>query len=424
MLTDPESRRYAAPAPARPLGATDRCVMCGMCLPHCPTYAKTRNEGDSPRGRIALMQALDRGELEPQAGMLAHLDGCLACRACEAVCPSGVPYGELIDAARERLHARRPRPLRARAFSALARPFIEHRGARRAAALALRLGRGLGLIALARTLRLDRLLGLSHALELLPPSPLQVWRRASRPEGRRGRVALFTGCAGEVLDAQTLEATTGLLQRLGYAVQIPTEQTCCGAIYQHNGEPQRARPLLARNLAAFADPGLEAVIATASGCTAQLAEYHRLAPGPEAQTFVARLRDVSRFLDESGCLEGRRFRPLPKRVALHTPCSLAYPLKGGAHPARLLARIPGLELLTMPEDGRCCGAAGAYVLTQPEMSDRLREDKLRSLRELQPDILVTSNIGCALHLQAGIRAAGLDIEVLHPVVLLARQLED
>lgn len=423
MLTEPESRRYAADTHNRPLSATDRCVMCGMCLPHCPTYAQTRNEGDSPRGRISLMQALDRGELEPDSRMLAHLDGCLACRACEAVCPSGVPYGELIDAARQQLHERRPRTLRARALAALARPFIEHRGPRRTAAFILRLSRGLGLFALARGLRLDRLLGLSRALDLLPPS-LQAWRHTARPGSGRGRVALFTGCVGEVMDVQTLAAAAELLQRLGYTVEIPPGQTCCGAIYQHNGEPQRARSLLARNLAAFSDPGIEAVIATASGCTAQLAEYHRLTPGSEAEAFVAKLHDVSRFLDERGCLEGRRFKPLFKRVALHTPCSLAYPLKGGAHPARLLRHIPGLELLTMPEDGRCCGAAGAYMLTQPEMSDRLREDKLRALRALRPDILVTSNVGCALHLRAGIRAAGLEVEVLHPVALLARQLED
>lgn len=408
---------------ASTLKDTDRCVMCGMCLPQCPTYGKTRNEADSPRGRISLMQALDRGRLPMDAHLLAHLDGCLGCRACEAVCPSGVPYGALIDATRAELHARRPRGPRARLLARLARAFVEHRGARRMAATCLRLAQAGGLMALAGALRIDRLLGMARARALLPRLT-RGWRYRGHAAGDAGaRVALFTGCAGEVFDVQTLEASARLLERLGFDLRVPEAQTCCGALYQHNGEPARAAMLAGRNAEAFADPSLEAVISTATGCGAQLAEYAALYPGT-ADALAAKAQDISAFLARRGALEGRRFAALPKRVAVHTPCSLAHVLKGGAHPLALLRHIPGIELLELPAPGRCCGAAGTYMFTQPEMSDALLEDRLTQLRTLGPDLLVTSNVGCALHFKAGLARTGLEIEVLHPVTLLERQLLD
>lgn len=390
--------------------------MCGMCLPHCPTYLKTRNEADSPRGRIALIRSLNEGRLGPGSTLRIHLDRCLGCRACESVCPSAVPYGRLIDGARQLLRAPVPGPE--------PRPwwggFVERRGLRRLLA---------GVLRFARLGGLERLAGLvapagtKRALALLGAARPGFFRRtAHAADGPR--VALFTGCAAEVFDVQTLEAAERLLTRLGCRVDVPSAQSCCGALYQHDGLPGRARQLAQTNIAAFDIAECEAVLATASGCGAQLAEYAGMYPelfeASATGRFPDKVRDISRYLHESGLLDKARFHPLAKRVAVHTPCSLKHVLKAEIHPFALLERIPEISLLPLPDDTRCCGAAGKYLLSQPDMADALAQDKLDALKHLRPDILVTSNIGCALHLRAGIRREGLDIEVLHPVTLLER----
>lgn len=419
-------RTWARDIMTSSLKETDRCVMCGMCLPQCPTYGKTRNEADSPRGRISLMQALDRGQLEMDSHLLAHLDGCLACRACEAVCPSQVPYGKLIDAARETLRPRRPHTRLERTVRGLSRPAVEKRPVRRTLRLGLRTAQMIGIPWLAATLHLERLPVLGRALGLLPRRRLASWRHSDRPArlNPASKVGLFTGCAGEVFDGRTLEASARLLTRLGYTVVVPDAQTCCGALYAHAGEGERAERLAVQNIDAFSAQDLDAVVFTATGCGAPLSEYADRYPGEKARAFSARVEDVSHFIAKRGLLAGRRFHPLKARVALHTPCSLAHVLKGGAHPRELLRHIPGIELITLADDGRCCGAAGSYMLTQPEMADALLEDKLIQLKSTPPEYLVTSNIGCALHIQAGLRRAGLDVEVLHPVELLEKQLAD
>jgi glycolate oxidase iron-sulfur subunit len=422
MVTKPAST-VQTPGTIPALKHTDRCVMCGLCLPHCPTYGVTRNEGDSPRGRIALMQALSSGRLEVDAELLQHLDGCLACRACESVCPSGVPYGELIDATRTELARRRPPSRLGRFYATLAKPFVEHRGPRRWLTRLLRLAQALRLIDVFRLTRLPRLLGLERAIAVLPRLTGPIWdHHASGGDGSRGSVALFTGCAGEMLDNETLDATRRLLTRLGWRVELPDAQTCCGALYQHNAEPERAERIARRNVAAFSDQQLQAIVYTASGCGAQLAEYDSLYPQIGGEDLARRAIEIMHFLDEHADLDALALRPLEERVALHTPCSLAYVVKGTAYPGRVLRRIPGIDLVELPDPGRCCGSAGAYMVTQPEMADRLLDIRLDQLAELRPRLLATTNVGCALHFKAGLEHRGLDIEVVHPVTLLARQL--
>ena len=386
--------------------------MCGMCLPHCPTYGKTRNEADSPRGRISLMQGLNTGRLEADDHLLGHLDGCLTCRACESVCPSGVPYGELIDATRHVLAADYGHGTGTRMGKAL----IDSRALRRVATRALALYQASGLQTLLRRSGILDATGLARRDRYLP----RMDTTRLRATGNGKRVALFTGCAGEVFDRKTLKSAITVLATLGYRVEIPAAQGCCGAIDQHAGRTRRAQRLVDRNLAAF-DDGYDAVISTASGCGAMLAEYGRHGGAAGAQ-FAERVTDINRFVADAIAAHAPALRPLEARVAIHAPCSLTHVLKDADAPRRLLESIPGLELMDLPDNARCCGAAGSYMLTQPEMADALRDDKLAHLRTLRPDILVTSNIGCALHLRAGIQAEGLDIEVLHPVTLLARQL--
>lgn len=421
---------FTLPLTSKIKRGADRCVMCGLCLPHCPTYLKTRDEGESPRGRIALMHALVSGKLELSARLEEHLDHCLVCRACEAVCPSGVPYGDLIDAVRAEIEQRRQRPWPQRlARSAALDGLIARKPMLRAAGGLLRAYQRAGVRRLARRSGLLRWLGVEHMDALLPALPPRPhWRDYHPPHGKlRGRVALFTGCIAELLDVPTLQAAINVLNRLGMGVHVPRGQVCCGALHLHNGAPDRACRLAAQNLAAFGSLDVDAVISVASGCGAQLREYDRLAcecaPVPNgAERFARSVQDVSQFLAGVEWPTDIVFTPLPARIAVHDPCSLTHVLHRPRDPYAVLGRIPGIELLPLPDNARCCGAAGSYVLTQTEMAQALLADKLSHLQALAPDILVTSNIGCALHLTAGIREAGLNIEVLHPVVLLKRQL--
>jgi len=384
-------------------------VMCGMCLPHCPTYQLSRDEGESPRGRIALIQGLASGRLAATPRLEAHLDHCLGCRACEAVCPSAVPYGEIIDAGRALLYDRQPTP----AVPPLLTTLVLDRRRRRRAGRLLRLAQRSGLQTLGRLFGLIRRFAQLGAL--LPPLPAQTPLGEYHPPcgAHRGTVGLFIGCLADIIDRDTLRSATFLLTRFGYGVHLPTAQGCCGAIHLHHGDGATARRLAAANAAAFNALTLDAVISTVGGCGLTLAEYARY----DHPTLTAPVHDVSAFLTRLPWPDDLHLAPLAKRVAVHEPCTL----RGDKSPYRLLARIPGIDLRPLPDNGRCCGAAGTYMLRQPEIANGLRDDKLRALRSLGAEILVTSNLGCALHLRAGIREAKLDIEVTHPISLLDRQ---
>lgn len=395
-----------------------------MCLPHCPTYGLTLNEAESPRGRIALVQALAARRLEPDPSLTRHLDRCLSCRACERMCPSEVPYGRLIADARRLIQEQRPRN----------RPFTERLlvgaltrspGPRSLLRHAARFYQRSGLRYLAGRLPLAAN-GISRLDGLLPPMPPAhaLPRYAPATGAERGRVALFTGCTGALLDQELLEATVRLLNRCGYGVHIPRAQGCCGALHHQQGEAEGFAALARRNLQAFAELEVEAVVFVASGCGAMLAEYAEWLETPGAEAFSAQIREVSAFLADLQWPGDLRFAPLPETVAVHDPCSLRNVLRQSEAPYRLLSRIPQIRLHPLPQNDRCCGAAGAYVLEEPTTADALREPKIRALATSGARRLVSANIGCALHLADGARRAGLEVEVTHPVVLLARQIRD
>lgn len=396
-----------------PLEQADLCVKCGLCLPHCPTYQLTRHEGDSPRGRISLMQGLASGMLTDGLVLERHLDGCLGCRACEKVCPAKVPYGELIDAGRAELARLRPERTR------LTRLMGRLLGSRPALGLlrtGLRLYQVLGLQAL---LRRFHLLGAGRLarLESLLPERLQAPRHPA--SGGTIPAQLFAGCVGSAVDQATLNAMREVLARCGVALTEPARQTCCGALQQHNGLPDQARGQVLRNLEAFA--GSAPVIFAASGCGATLLEYARLSPDPRAADFVRRVRDPQAFVALHWPAD-LRLQPLAARVLLHLPCSQRNVVGGGEHIPALLRRIPGLEITALDETQRCCGAAGSYFITEPDTADALLERKLDAVAAQKPDYIVSSNIGCSLHLAGGLRRRGLRVPVVHPLQLLAQQL--
>jgi len=396
-----------------PLADADLCVKCGLCLPHCPTYGQSQNEADSPRGRIMLMQGLATDRIVPSSTLERHLDGCLGCRACEPVCPATVPYGALIDAGRALLAEQRPARLRqSRWISAV----LSRRPLRRLLRALLRLYASAGIQAL---LRRHHLLGRGALARLESSLPTLVRSTLPRPsaiETTGGTVAIFSGCVGDIADPDLAADLALLLADCGFKPITPAAQTCCGAIDQHAGDPLRAERLAARNLAAFG-AGHTPILSLATGCAATLADYPRLVDG--GPPFASRLRDPVAFLLEHG--ERLRFKPTPLRVAIHEPCTQKNVIRQGGALRRLLARVPELEVVELDASGRCCGAAGTHFVTHPAEADALLQPKLDAAARLDPDLIVSANIGCALHLAGGLRrAAGVSPEVLHPVRLLAR----
>ena len=395
------------PSPQELLRLADQCVKCGLCLPGCPTYAEARHEADSPRGRIALIQGWLTGDLELTATLSGHLDGCLTCRACETACPSLVAYGRLADGAKalrvEALPAWRRR-LRRDSLAGLS-------DARIAGALGrlARVYRRSGLARFAESVRLARLRWLRpyHRLAIAMGSTARRIRPLDPPAAE---LDLFVGCMGSSAQGTAIEAALTVCERLGLRVRIPSETACCGALMRHNGYPAEADQRRAAGARIHAGSTL---VGLASACIAELREEPTLRDTQE----------LCEFLDRAAWPETLALHPLPLRVLVHEPCSHRNLLGGNPAVYRLLARIPALEVAPLPGNDRCCGAAGTYLLQQPAMADALLREKLVPLSDLKPAVIVTTNSGCSLHLAAGIREAGLSIEVCHPVELIARQMD-
>ena len=398
---------------------TDLCVKCGLCLPHCPTYNITQDENESPRGRLALMDGWAQGQLPLSPSFNQHLDHCLQCRACESVCPAKVPYGKLMDQFRQAQASEQPERQR---LPFLARPLLTSH--RKLANALLRIYQGTGLRTVLRKLGILQILRLQPLDDLLPD--LLAHNRFDSPKPETSapsqRIALFTGCASEMLDAQTIHDAIRLLTRCGFDVQIPTSQTCCGAIEWHAGLQERASSRAQQNLTAFSDGDFHHIVTLASGCGATLQEYPRLDPSQNSQALAGKTVDCSTLLLQHA--DRLRFKPLETTVWLHSPCTLSNVMRQAEAPFALLQLIPGMSVKRFSEPQLCCGAAGIHLLEHPQPAHNLRDRLIDQLRDDPPDCLLSSNVGCALHLRAGIRQAGLHIEVLHPVSLLAQQLMD
>lgn len=415
------------------------CVRCGLCLPHCPTYLETLRETSSPRGRIHLIQAVSEGRLSVTSpGFVGQMYQCLDCRACEDVCPSGVQYGRLVETARAQIERARPRPLRLRLLRwAVLSGLFQHMDLFRAVNRLLWLYQQSGAQWLARRLGVLRLLRLSKTEALLPALPTHflkprgqvvppTWMKEGHPQAR---VALFAGCVMSTAFAETDRATARVLAANGCEVHLPEGQGCCGALTIHAGELDRARVLARRTIEAFerldATAPLDAIIVNAAGCGAALKEYGHLlredAPfAQRAEAFSAKVKDITEFLGE---LEQRgtfntNLRPLKLAVTYQEACHLAHAQRITSQPRRLLQAIPGMRLVEMEESALCCGSAGVYNITQPEMSERLLFRKMQHALATRAEVIVSTNPGCILQLQAGVRAAGAPVRVVHLVDLL------
>ncbi len=394
------------------------CVHCGLCLSACPTYRETGREISSPRGRIYLMRGAAEGRV-PLGGALAeeaHL--CLGCRACETACPSGVSFGAMLELTRAEV-------AEANLRAGLARR-LEHFALRHVVPHPWRLRLLADLLAFVQWTRLDRAAAallparLRRVQRLLPPVPGLRERRplpslvpARGP--RRGRVGMLTGCVMSQLFADVNAATARVLAHNGFDVVVPPDQGCCGALQAHAGDEHFAAGLARGNLAAFAAAGVDRVVVNSAGCGAALRDAGRWLPG-EGEALAASVRDVCELLDAEGLREpGRR---LDLRVAYDDPCHLLHAQRVGDAPRRVLEAIPGLTLVAHDDPGACCGAAGTYNLTQPEMSRAVLSRKLDALAAVDVDVVATGNPGCLMQLRAGAAERGLRARVLHPVTLL------
>jgi glycolate oxidase iron-sulfur subunit len=428
-VSAPAASNFSGPD-VPPASVYDQCVRCGLCLPSCPTYLETLVETSSPRGRIALIKAVDEGRLDlTSPGFIHQMSECLDCRACEAVCPSGVAYGQLIEPARtqiERATAHEAsigkRVGRGFALGAL----FSHLWTMRAVAVLLRFYQRSGLQRVVRASGILRALGLAD-LEAMAPvissSFLvprgQEWPAATQPA--KATAFLHAGCVMQVAFAEVGEATVRVLQRAGCDVVAPEAQGCCGAIAVHAGDMDLGRELAKRNIEAFERSGADVYVVNAAGCGSALKEYGHLfaeddAWAARAAAFSAQVRDVTEYLDQIGIAP--ELGPLDAIVTYQEPCHLAHAQRITAAPRRLLARIPGIELREMEESSLCCGSAGVYNVTQPAMAQKLGRRKIENIVAVRPTIVATANPGCALQVTSGLRAAGQEIAVKHIVELL------
>jgi len=405
--------------------ALDPCVHCGFCLPACPTYLATGDESDSPRGRILLMRALERGELPAdEPALREHLDACLGCRGCEPVCPAGVGYGRGLEAARELLKNANGLPWFARqALAVFRRRFLWRSvftGARWIRATGLpgkmagkgRFGFAMGMLAASGEESGVR----SQRSEERPSPDSRLPIPDSSQQPSRGTVALFRGCVMDTLFRRVHDATRRTLELNGYRVVEVKGQHCCGALHEHAGDRHAAQALVAMNASAFRGRA-DFIVVNSAGCGALLRNAAHFDSSPAGLKLGSRVRDVSELLAAAGPKAGAA---LPIEVAYDAPCHLEHAQGVREAPLRLLQAIPELVVRRLPGSDRCCGSAGMFSLMQPAMSRAVLEEKILAIAaaDPRPALVATGNPGCLMQIGAGLRAAGLPIGVAHPVELL------
>jgi glycolate oxidase iron-sulfur subunit len=412
-----------SPTALRPdYSALDPCVHCGFCLPACPTYLITGDEGHSPRGRIVLMRALERGEIEPRdPALLEHLDACLGCRGCEPACPSGVGYGRGLEAARKQLYESRGLSPVARVVlgvfrhGMIWRPLFAMARALRGTGLPRLLagkGRmrfGLGMLASSSEVMTAERTERSETMETVssPSSP---------PSPPSPTVALFRGCVMNALFNHVHHATKRTLEANGYRVVEAPGQVCCGALHEHAGDMRGAQALAETNIAALAGQ-VDFIVVNSAGCGALLKDYGHLVGSEQSALLAAKVRDVSELLAERGPRQGAA---LDLEVVYDAPCHLQHAQRVQQAPLGMLSAIPGLRLRVLPGSDHCCGSAGIYSLLRPGMARAVLDSKIESFAAAhpRPHVVVTGNPGCLMQIGAGLKAARLPIEVAHPVELL------
>jgi glycolate dehydrogenase iron-sulfur subunit len=400
------------------------CIHCGLCLSSCPTYRVLGSEMDSPRGRIYLMRAFDEGRAKITDSFVEHMSRCLDCRACETACPSGVHFGHMMEEMRGTITEQRPAHWIARL---VLRHIFPYPSRFQLASRMLQLYRAIGVQSLVRsTGLLKRIAPRMAAAEALMPDlemqrgvPLNTHYRA---EGeKRGTVAFFTGCVMNSMMGAINRASVNLLTAAGYDVVVPPAQICCGALANHAGLRDTAKDMARKNIAAFPAGKLDGIIINAAGCGAMLKEYPVLIDG--AGEFSSKVKDIAEFLVSTRIFE-RLKKPLARRVGYDDPCHLIHGQGIKLEPRKLLKAIPGIQLIEIEGADQCCGSAGIYNITQNGLSMEILNRKMEKIQKANIEVLATGNPGCMFQFRYGAKKFGMNLEVVHPVELLARSLGD
>ncbi len=404
-----------------------RCVHCGLCLSSCPTYVETALEMESPRGRLALMKAVNEGRVEITPRIVSHWEMCLQCRACEAVCPSGVPYGRIMERTRAQVRAA---GLQSRELRRFSRFFL-----RAALPHPRRLRFGAHLIRLYQRLGIQKLLRLSRLLHLLPggiadlEAQLPSMGRFFGPSAtvhpaqgeKRMTVALLSGCVMPLMQGPTMEATVRVLTRNGCDVLVPRGQGCCGALNAHAGDLENSRAMARKNIDSLMAAGVEQIVTSSAGCGSTMKEYAELLKddpdyNAKAVRFGEMTQDVTEFL--VGLPFQAPTSTINRKVTYLDPCHLAHAQRITAAPRAILNSIPGLELVEMENSTLCCGGAGIYSSVQPALSQRLLKRKLNAIDATGTQEVITANPGCMLQVEQGFRSRGTAGRVRHVVDIL------
>ncbi|MBA4181290.1 MAG: 4Fe-4S ferredoxin [Anaerolinea sp.] len=401
-----------------------KCVHCGLCVNACPTYAITGLEVESPRGRIHLARSIEEGRIPLTPAVQTHWELCLQCRACEAVCPSGVPYGRIMEHARAQLDAGAPAGRSGRRLRKLLLRQVVARPRVLSGVLApVRLYANSPVRGLVRRTGLLRLLGRMGMAEMQLPkcigTPVRPGKGLAKPESAATTAILFTGCVMGELFGEVHRATARVLARSGVTAEATAGQGCCGALHAHDGDIDFARTLARKNIDALGG-GDEPIVVNSAGCGAAMKEYGELLSGDAtyrdtAKAFAARVQDVTEFLAQLAPLPGGVF---PHRVAYQDACHLAHAQRIRTQPRALLGALQGCELVETAGADMCCGAAGIYSIVQPAMSEALRARKAEQFARHRPDVIATANPGCQMQYNAATREAGIPARVMHVVEVI------
>ena len=414
------------------------CMRCGFCLQACPTYKLTLHEPKSPRGRIALARAVSEGHLTLDE-ITAPLDQCIGCRACETVCPAGVHYGEILEAARSTIVEHKHQGGMEKIVRTLGLKWLLGTpGGIKLMAFGLWFYQAIGLSWLAQKTGLVKAIAGQAAADLeaaMPKAASPIKRFMGGGSGHvfpaigqeRAKVGFFTGCIQEVAFWQENRDAIALLQKAGCEVLIVPGQGCCGAVHAHTGEEGTGHDQARRNIAAFERHQIDYVVNAAGGCGAALKEYKLwLKADPawakRAEKFSASVRDISEILCALPPVE---FGPRPGRVTLQDSCHMRNVQKLINEPRKMLGRVPGLEFVEIGNADQCCGAGGVYNVTQPETANLLGNDKATRAKNVGARELIVANPPCQLHLRASLKRAGLDkeIKVVHIATVLRQAMD-
>ena len=406
-----------------------KCVHCGFCLQSCPTYLSTGLETESPRGRIALMKAVNEGRIEIDSGVLRHWDLCIQCRACESVCPSGVPYGTLIETVMENVQTKRKMSFLSKImFDVTLKHIIPSQRLLKLSTTLLSVYIKSGL---QKVVRFTNLLAVfpSFVKNLDNKAP-SFNGKSFRSDGRvypskidrKERLSLLSGCIMPIVQGDQIRSAVQVLNRNGFEVYVPRNQVCCGAINSHVGDTQRARELARKNIDVFSEELGTPIVTVSAGCGARMKEYHHLLKNDDlyaekALQFESRVVDVHEVLDN--VTEVRPSGKIEKKITYQDSCHLSNAQGIRRQPRDLIKCIKGVEFVEMPGSEICCGAGGTYMITESEMSDKVLSSKISNIRNMGVDIVATANPGCFMQLESGVKREGLNVEIKYVTDLLS-----